>query len=386
MSRVGAPTRVGVDIAATEVRAVMLGRADADGYVEVEAATAVPLEEGAVVAGQVRQPTIVSRALSAALRDIKAPRRGFILGAGGPRALAVRRRLPSELRDDEIVGAIRLSGEPLSAKMPLEDATLAVNRIKEIGSGEQSLVEVVVAAVPTADIDTLRQTCELAKVQPGRIDLSAAGLVRSLVRVPPDSEDIGTIVDIGATQTSVATFQGRHLRSLSVLNTGGDEITRRLAAASGVAWVEAEQAKRVIRVADTVRSGKQEPSSPSGYGDDEDEETTRGKSGATSAERAVIEAAEALVEQITQVIEYDASKYPRMTMAVSLTGGGSQMIGLKTLLSERVSLQSFIGSPWARVSPKAKRLGPLEGLGAEQLAARMISFVAAFGLARGAHE
>lgn len=375
--------RVGVDIGSSGVRVVEVGPPDSNGYVPIRRVGFADLPTAAVVSGQIRQPAAVARALAGALKDAGVPRRGFVLGISSPQAAAVRRRLPAALAPGEMLDAVRMSGEPLSAKLSAADAVLSLNQIRQVGAGEQAAVETVVAGLPRDDIERIRKVCRLASAQPGRVDLHAAGLVRALVRVPDGSQQVGTIVDIGGSHTTVVTFEGRHIRSLSVLKFGGGEITRRLAKATSTAVIEAEQAKRVIRV--SSQSDVEGGAAAVGYGEDEgpvaaDDPTM------TDPERVVVEAATALVDQVALAIEWDADRFGSASRAVSLTGGGARLVGLKGLMQRRAAVQALIGRPWAAPAASSRRLGPLADLSDQHLESQMLPFTAAIGLARGYAE
>lgn len=341
---------VGVDIGATAVRVVATSGLAPDGFQVVSRIGIHPLPEGAVRAGKVVNHQQVAAALTKALKNAKVPPQGFVLGMSGAEMAVTRLKLPVAIKPTERVAVVRNSSKEISPLVPLASAALGINHVRRDISGEgQEWDELVVAAVLQDDVDSLMALCKLARVAPRAIDLSGVALLRSLVRTTEGSRDIATVVDIGATKTTVVTREGLHARNLRCVPIGGNDITRALQEVRGEPWEEAERRKQFMRLGSisTVNDG---PVDLSSYGLEEDDQLLEDRS-ETKIEEAFNRAGEQLVDAIAASVEHDAATNGSFTQAVSLTGGTALLPGLKERLQHRLGVSVQIGRPWARVLP-----------------------------------
>lgn len=340
--------RVGVDIGATEVRVVEVSGIDRDGFAVISRVSVQKLPEGAVRAGKLRQVQPVAVALQRAFKEAKIPTTAVVLGIAAPEAAVTRQRLPGAVKPDERTAAIRNRGTEISPLVPLPDATLAINHVRTETSGEgQSWDQLVVAAALTSDIEALMGLSKLARIVPRAVDLSGAALLRSLVRVPANAHDVATIVDVGATSTTVVTREGPHARSLRTVPTGGDDVTRALQEVRGDTFDEADRRKQHMRFADAT---PQIVDVTDTYGDDADDRLLEERT-ETKVEEAFNRAGDQLIAAIAASVEHDASVYGTFTQAVSLTGSSALLGGLKERLQQRLGVPVQIGRPWATVAP-----------------------------------
>lgn len=333
---------VGVDIGSTAVRAVEVAGVDVKGYALISRVGISPLPQGAVVAGRVRSAKDVSVALVRALRAAGLPRHGFVLGLTSPDLALTTMVLPATVRAAEREDVIRAMGRPLGTTFSLEQSRIATYLAGSTTTSEGLTMSTVgVAAALEDDVKALQSVCDLARCAPRAIDLSAAGLLRSLIRVNSVSGEVGTIVDVGATKTMVATRQGMYLRSLRTTVGAGDEVTRAIAAVTRGSFDEAEQEKYAMKLV-AGRSGV-----VPGYGTDDD-------SYAVSQRRSPVDSAfsgavDMLVDAIAQSIEADAANFGSMSQRVTLTGGTALLHGFKSRLQQRLGVPVSTGRPWADV-------------------------------------
>ena len=333
---------VGVDIGSTAVRAVEVAGVDVKGYALISRVGISPLPQGAVVAGRVRSAKDVSVALVRALRAAGLPRHGFVLGLTSPDVALTTMVFPSTVRASQREGSIRAMGRPLGTTFSLEESRLATYLAGTTTTAEGlSMSTIGVAAALDADVKALQSVCELARCAPRAIDLSAAGLLRSLIRVNSAAGEVGTIVDVGATKTMVATRQGMYLRSLRTTVGAGDEVTRAIAAVTRGSFEEAEQQKYTMR----LEEGR--GSVDAGYGTDDDDF-------ARSLRRSPVDSAfsgavDMLVDAIAQSVEADAANFGSMSQRITLTGGTALLHGFKRKLQQRLGIPVATGRPWADV-------------------------------------
>jgi Tfp pilus assembly PilM family ATPase len=337
-----------VDIGATMIRVVEVAGVDTEGFAVVSRVGLADLPEGAVSAGRVRSPRDVASALQQALRQAGVPRQGFILGLTTPDVALTRMAFPASVRSSERELSIRASGRPISTSLALDDSELATYLMgqsrPEEGDGMPMSTVGVVAAL-AEDVQALRDVCAVARCFPRAIDLSAAALLRSLVRVNPMAGEVGTVVDVGASKITVATRQGMFLRSVRTTVGGGQEITRALAGATGEPAEEAEERKMSMR----LQAGAARPAASTfGYSPDEGVRAdARQGTEITMVDLTFSNAVDVIVDAIAQSVDIDASNHGSMTQGVSLCGGTALLRGLKDRLQYRLGVPVNIGRPWA---------------------------------------
>lgn len=338
---------VGVDIGATAVRAVEVAGVDANGFAIVTRLAIVPLEPGAVVAGRVRNPKAVSAALLTALREAKLPRYGVVLGMSSPDTALARLPLPAVIRPDEREGAIRSADRPLAATFTLDESSLSTQTIRVDTAADGTQVAVVaVAAALRSEVEALQQVCRLARVTPRAVDLSGVATVRALTRLDPASNEVATVVDIGASKTTVATRAGMHVRSLRVTAGAGSDLTRAIAAITEEDFDTAERRKLAYRLRTQVQQTQ-----GFSYGFEEEDPSVEAL---TPMDRAVSSAVDALVDSVAQAVETDAANHGSFSQGVTLCGGTALLRGLKDRMQQRVGVPVQIGRPWAEIERSSR--------------------------------
>lgn len=347
--------QVGVDIGSTTVRVVEVRGFDSRGYAVVTRVGYAPMRENAIVGGRIRNAVAVSQAVIRALKQAGVAPYGFVAGFSAPEAAVARMTLPSTLKGDERVKTLRTMDRQVSAALRLEDSVIALNEIKRFSTAEgMSMTAVVVAAAAREEVEQLRQVFKLAKCSPRALDLAGAANMRALVRTLQDGNEVHTVVDIGATKTSIATRQGPHLRSLRQVATGGSAFTRAIMGVTGDTRQEAEARQKIVSLLDRPAVAPVEVAT--GYGS-----TGRISEGdserQTILDEAVSRIADDLVEQISSSIENDASNYGNsFTQGVVLSGATAQIPGLRERLSQRLGVPVQLGRPWATLERNRSNL------------------------------
>lgn len=342
---------IGVDIGATEIRVVEVNGYDSHGLARITRVGTSPLREGAVVGGRVKNPVIVSQALIKALRDAGVSPYGFVLGLSSPDIAVGQLSLPAAIRAAEREGAIRHRNQEIAPTVKLSEAVISTSLagIDTTGDGH-TLTNLVVAAAKKDDVDTLRKVCQLVRCNPRAIDLSAAGLLRGLVRVERSDTQIATVVDVGASKTMVVTRRGPHLRSVRVIASGGVNFTRAVSSATNGDPVAAERAKLGMRIGSLARSGPVELPS-AGYGLDAPDDVLPSPAvPQTAGEEALLATVDELVDDIGESIESDAQNNgASFTRGVTLAGSSALLLGFKERIAQRVGVPVHLGRPFATV-------------------------------------
>ena len=368
---------VGVEISSTAVRVARVRGVDSEGFAAVSAIGISPLRPGAVVAGKIKNHLVVSQALVRALEIAGARRYDFVVGFNAPDLAVGRLALPHEIKTDERVMALRTNDRQISPTLSLAQSVLSVNEVTVDTTGDgRAMTQLVVAAVLREELESFQRMIALAGCQPRAVDLSAAGLVRALVRARTDSTEVATIVDIGETSTTVITRQGLHLRSVRVLTTGGRSITRAIITETGEDEEAATKRRQLLQLG--LESADLLVALTTPYGTTTDNQTR--PPGTTLLEEGVENAVEKLLDQIATSIENDATNYGNtFTNGITLTGLTAQIPGLKNRLNQRLGVPVQLGRPWARLEKNRQNLPYLQDH--ETTASTLSAMSTAIGLA-----
>jgi len=349
---------VGVEISSTAVRVARVRGVDSEGFAAVSAIGIAPLREGAVIAGKIKNHLVVSQALDRALEIAGARRYDFIIGFNAPDLAVGRLALPHEIKPEERVLALRTNDRQISPTLSLAQSVLSTNEVTVDMTGDgRAMTQLVVAAVLREELESFQRMIALAGCQPRAIDLSAAGLMRALVRARTDSSEVVTIVDIGETSTTIITRQGLHLRSVRVLTTGGRAITRAIMTETGEDQEAATKRRQLLQLGTESTDLPIVVAAP--YGSTADAPSRA--PGSTLLEEGVEKAVDQLLDQVATSIENDATNYGNtFTNGITLTGLTAQIPGLKNRLNQRLGVPVQLGRPWARLEKNRQNLPYLQ--------------------------
>jgi type IV pilus assembly protein PilM len=376
-----AERRVGIDIGATAVRVVETRGMNKDSFALVTAAASEPLPPGSVVSGRILDPAAVAWSLRQAIRSARVSGYGAVLGLAAPETAIATVVMPAALDPSQWTTVLRTGETSISPKTPVGASALSLYPVgQEYTRHEEQVRQLLAGTALKSHVDLIREVCRKAKVTPRAVDLAGAAAMRCMTRTVEGNDDVATLVDIGASKTTIATRHGLHLRSLVTIDAGGDDITKAVQGATGSTFQEAEQLKLSMRLmAQEFARAKQAAQVAKRYGElqetrvNEDDETN-------VAQEAMTAAADHLIDQIATAIENDNHRHPdHPSQGIALCGGASLMRGLKERIVARIGLPASIGRPWAEVV-KSKRTEHLLSDGAED-PVEFLALATAVGLA-----
>lgn len=238
---------IGLDIGSSAVRAVQFGKGR-NGAHRLTHHGEVPLPPGAVVDGDVLEPTVVAQALRDLWRQTRLRRRAVAVGMASQRVTVRQIDLP-ELPDGELSDAVRLQSQD-QLPIPIDQALLDHVVIDRYPVGENRRnVRVLLVAADREMVDRLLAPVTAAKLRPVLVDLDAFALIRSLATAPISSDEVEVIVDVGATVTTIAVHRGGRPLFVRMVRIGGEGATRQLQDVLDLEWGEAEAAKVSASVA-----------------------------------------------------------------------------------------------------------------------------------------
>jgi len=351
-------TRIGVDVGSTAVRVAEVAAGEIPVIVR---AAQVPLPQGVVEAGEVRQPQVVAEALRELWSKAGVKSKQVHLGVGNQRVVVRELALPwlpeKELRDT--LGFQVQEFIPMSS----DEAVLDFDPLGEMDQGGRRMVRILLVAAHKPMVNALVEAALAAKLDPQGIDLTPFAVTRAVGTgdegLDLDSSGDEAIVDIGAQVTSICVHDRGVTRFVRMLPSGGRDITLALASGLGVDDEMAERLKRGERfggIADAVpavespadgSAAVQLPPPAGALPVDTlptgtlPVEAPRGVPGVLADPAEVRDLALAragsFVDEVRSSLEFYTAQMPNAQIGrVLVVGGGSRLDGLLELLQERL--------------------------------------------------
>lgn len=232
---------IGLDIGSSAVRAVELSITEGQLPV-LEAYGQVGLRPGMVDNGEIRDHAAVSASIQRLWRE-----GGFVghqvnVGVAGLRAITRELDMPV-MPPSELEDAVRFQADEV-VPFPLDRTALSSKVIAQFNDADGNpTLRVLVAAAHRDLIDSVVNTVTDAGLEPVRIDLNTAALVRAL-HDPSYQGGSEAIVSVGAGLTLVVVHESGTLQFVRTIDLGGESLTRAIAAALDVPVPDAEEIKR----------------------------------------------------------------------------------------------------------------------------------------------
>lgn len=324
---------IGLDIGSGAVRAVQLTQAR-DRSLRLTRHGEVALPPGAVVDGDVVEPTAVVDALRELWDRAGLRRRTVALGLASQRITVRQLDLP-ELPDDELREAVRLQAQD-QLPMAIDEALFDHVVVERLVVGdERRIVRLLLVAAERDMVERLLAAVSAAGLRPVRVDLDAFALVRSLASSLLLGGDVELIVDIGATVTKIVVHRGGDPLFVRMVRLGGAGATRQLQDALDLDWEGAEIAKL-------------EASAALAGGAELDPDDERARVLATGAGRVVAE--------VRRSLDYFRTTHPDTAVQRALLSGGVSLTpALAEQLQEALELPVEHGGPLRMIEAPPRR-------------------------------
>lgn len=289
-------------------------------------AAQVPLPQGAVENGEVRQPPLVAEALKELWDRSRIRARQVLLGVGNQRVVVREVALPW-LPEKELRSSLGFQVQEF-IPISVEDAVLDFDPLGEFEQEGRRMLRILLVAAQKVMVSAAVEAVQGARLEPVGIDLNPFALVRA-VGTSDEALDLETagdeaVVDIGAHVTNICVHDRGVTRFVRILPTGGRDIT--LAVARGLG-VEDEVAERLKRGEDGEGGPAQK-----------------------DVERVALSRAGSFVDEIRSSLEFYTAQVPGARIwRVLVTGGGSKLKGFIELLQERIPVKVDRGRVFERV-------------------------------------
>jgi type IV pilus assembly protein PilM len=306
---------VGLDIGTGSVRAAEACRCKHDRAITNFAR--VPLPEGAVQNGVVRDEQAVTAALKKLWSSTRFGSRRVVLGVTNPQVV-VRETTVANLPAKELIKSLPYQvGDALP--LPVERAVLDFHPLED--PGNKDTVRGLLIAAPKDAVLAAVRAAEKARLRVERVDLGSFALLRAVSWL---DEQVEAIVDIGQGATSVIVHSDGVPLIVRTIPRGGAEITETIASRLGISTADAENAKIQVGL-----NGVQHP----------------------QVAEVVREAVRPLINEINSSFTYlnTGDRHNRVSR-LALSGGGAQLPGLIEALRDQLDVQVVMPDPLARAS------------------------------------
>jgi type IV pilus assembly protein PilM len=348
---------VGLKVGASQVAAA---RVSNNGVPELLQVAREGLDQGIVVAGELREPDALAEALKDFFRKNHLPKQNVRLGIANNR-IGVRIFEISGIDDArQLENAIRFRAQE-ALPIPLEEAVLDYQMLSESVDEEGKPSRRVLLVVAYRElIDRYIDACRKAGIKLAGIDLEAFALLRALGEPRPaeaaPSNAALVVVSIGHDRSTFAVSDGRVCEFTRVLDWGGSTLNVAVARALDISPSEAEPVKRALSL---VGQGRTE-----GLTDEE----------AGKAREAVKRQLQTFARELVSSLQFYQNQPGSLGIGeIVITGGSAHLDGLAEELQQLIGVTVRVGDPLARVKlgkrvKEAEQLGSLAvaiGLGIE---------------------
>ncbi|MGH2711817.1 MAG: type IV pilus assembly protein PilM [Actinomycetota bacterium] len=316
--------RIGLDVGSTAVRAAEIVPGDPPALLR---AAQVPLPEGAVESGEVRNPEAVSQAIRDLWQRGGLKGKQVTMGVANQRVVVREVTVPA-LPTKELKQSLPFQVQDL-IPIPVDDAVLDFDVLGELEQEGAKMLRLLVVAAQREMLNRLVEAAQQAKLDPIGVDLVPFALIRAVGQLDglglDESEAGGEgIVDIGADVTNICVHERGVARFVRILPSAGRDVTTAVAGQLGISDEEAEAMKRG--------------------------QPAEGSMAAPEGETIVRNRVSNLVDEIRSSLDFYRAQTPGAEVSrVLVTGGGSKMPGILELLRERVGTPVEPGRAFGRV-------------------------------------
>lgn len=342
---------VGLDIGTSAVKAAQVARGRrAD---SLKAFAQIPLPQGAVSDGEIRDPGAVSEAISQVFKRARIRTKRAHLAVANQRVIVRHVDLPY-LPDKEFRSSLRFQVAD-HIPMPVEDAELDYRVVEEfMTEDDQHMMRVQLMAAARDMVESFVEVVAGAGIEPQGVDLTPFAVARAVSPAARGEEGMAgaeAVVDVGAGVTNILVHHNGEPRFVRILLIGGEDATAGLVGRLGLTYEEAEATKLDLG---------------------------RGV-GSPDAAHIVGDRVAALVDEIRGSIDYYLAQEDAVEISsIVVSGGGSLTPGFAT------RMQAAFDAPIRRGEPLASLATERSGLSQEQIEAVEPVAAAAVGIALGA--
>ncbi len=308
---------IGLDLGATSVRAAILspGRVDGRPSVTVHGLGWLPLPPGTIVNGEVIDAPALTSALKRLwdVNDFGCDH--VILGIANPQVLVRDLEIPN-VTPEQQAKALPFQARDIVA-LPIDQVLLDFVPLGE-ANPESNLRTGLLVATPRQPVLTAVMAVEKAGLKVARVDLASFAMLRSIA---DEHLAVEAVIDMGADLTTIVIHNRGVPKLVRTLARGGRELTARLVERLNLDEEVAERAKYEIGL-----TGQQ-----------------------SDVVRILSEGVRPLLAEIRSSINYFNTANDAGLERISLTGGGSGLMGLSSLLADQNGIPTNVVTPMQHI-------------------------------------
>ncbi|MFQ5912258.1 MAG: type IV pilus assembly protein PilM [Nitrospinota bacterium] len=319
---------VGLDIGDHAIKLIQLRR-ERNGY-SLERLGAIALAEGVMRAGEIKDEGALVHAVRDLIQRERLEETRVAVALAGEN-VALRTVWVPDTDQEEMEALIAWEGEQY-LPFPLEGSNLDYRIQGETEEEGKRWFQVLLAAARKSFVDRYREVLERAGLDPVIMDCAPLALENGFEAANSIEEGKGlALLDIGSQLTYVHMVGGGLSLMSRCIRLGGDDYTRAIAEGLGVDSPQAEKLKC-----------DRDPNRPvKGLGGLLDPVTDR------------------LASDLRGFLSLYGAEWPDFPLrGVALSGGGGQLRGLRSRLSEAVSLPVQMANPFVRVRFSDREFDP----------------------------
>jgi len=224
------------------------------------------------------------------------------------------------MSETELASAIEYEAEQY-IPLPLEKVQLEyfVLSGQPRGLGEEKIDVLLIGAQKKA-INDLLSVVNLLGLVPKAVETEILAVTRCLAVYP----DTSLLVNMGKSSTELAILSGTDINFVSNIEMGGETLTRAVAQSLSLTIQQAEEYKKTYGLDLSVLDGK--------------------------VAKSMTPVFDQLIAQIQKTFNYfSRKKVDNLSMSrVILSGGGVQLPGVNTYLTQKLGLEAVLGNPFSR--------------------------------------
>jgi type IV pilus assembly protein PilM len=233
LARVG----VGLDIGTSSIKIIEL---EGGAPIRLNRFGRIPLPEGALVGGVVKDSDAVSQSITEAFQTLQIKHKQVQVAIAG-QAVVVRNIKIPEMAEAEIGAALRWEAERY-VPFPVEQCIMDFAVLHR--DPAQRELEVMLVCAHNDIINSHLEVLQKAGLQPMAVDIQPFALIRSLgLEDPQKNPKHVAVLDIGAGSADLSIFKDGISRFTRILPLAGNRFTEGVMKVTGVSFAEAEQLK-----------------------------------------------------------------------------------------------------------------------------------------------
>lgn len=237
---------VGIDISATAVKLLELGRSG--GRYRVESYAVEPLPANSVVDKNISDVEAVGEAIGRAVKKSGTKTKTAAAAVAGSAVITKVINMPGDLSEEDMENQIQIEADQY-IPFPLEEVSMD---FEVLGATENApdRVDVLLAASRSDNVDVRRAALELGGLAAKVIDVEAFALENTVKLLAEDmfgqeaGEKIIAVADVGASVTTFSVLENLKIIYSREQAFGGSQLTEEIQRRYGLSYEEAGMAKR----------------------------------------------------------------------------------------------------------------------------------------------